>query len=177
MSSRVESTITCPYCSHKFSFTLYRSIWGEYPDNRELVMTNKINVASCPACKSSTKLNYPFIYTNSKLFFAVWWEPYYDTQIDKDAIGYAKMLGEESYLAKAPRIADWDEFKNTILKFERGDLKGQLGSKSNEMAKQVEGTMKQLLESTKKKPKSGCLLLALLLFFTSIACLSSIILL
>jgi len=68
MSKRIDAKITCPNCSHQFDFTLYRSIWGEYPENRELVMSDKINVATCPSCKKSTKLAYPFIYTNAKQF-------------------------------------------------------------------------------------------------------------
>ena len=35
MSKRVEAKITCPNCDHQFDFTLYRSIWGEYSENRE----------------------------------------------------------------------------------------------------------------------------------------------
>jgi Zn ribbon nucleic-acid-binding protein len=85
MSKRIEAKITCPNCSNQFDFTLYRSIWGEYPENRELVMTNQINVASCPSCNHATKLQYPFIYTNANQHFAVWWEPEYDAQIDSDS--------------------------------------------------------------------------------------------
>lgn len=88
-------------------------------------MSDKINVAKCPSCGDSTKLVFPFIYTNAKQHFAVWWEPEYDPQIDKDSAGYAGMLGEGNYLATAPRIRAWDEFKETILKFERGELKGK----------------------------------------------------
>jgi Zn ribbon nucleic-acid-binding protein len=69
MSKRIEAKITCPNCSNQFDFTLYRSIWGEYPENRELVMTNQINVASCPSCNHATKLQYPFIYTNANQHF------------------------------------------------------------------------------------------------------------
>ena len=94
MSKRIEAKITCPNCSNQFDFTLYRSIWGEYPENRELVMTNQINVATCPSCNHSTKLQFPFIYTNANQHFAVWWEPEFDAQIDSDSKGYAKMMGE-----------------------------------------------------------------------------------
>jgi Zn ribbon nucleic-acid-binding protein len=137
MSKRIEAKITCPNCSNQFDFTLYRSIWGEYPENRELVMTNQINVASCPSCNHATKLQYPFIYTNANQHFAVWWEPEYDAQIDSDSAGYAKMLGEGNYLATAPRIKSWSEFKNTILKFENGELKGKPGTIGKEMNDQM----------------------------------------
>jgi len=80
-------------------------------------------VATCPYCGTMTKLSYPFIYTNAKQLFAVWWEPYYDPQIDKDKVGYEKMLGKGDYLATAPRVKDWNEFKQTIIQFEKSNLK------------------------------------------------------
>jgi transcription elongation factor Elf1 len=162
MSKRVEAKISCPNCNHQFDFTLYRSIWGEYPENRELVMTDKINVASCPSCNVSTKVVYPFIYTNTNQQFAVWWEPLYDAQIDSDKVGYAKMVGEGNYLATAPRIKDWNEFKNTILKFERGELKAKTGTISKDMEDKMQGFLKHI-EDKNKKSKSGCLGIALVL--------------
>lgn len=159
MSKRVESTLICPKCNHKFDYTLYRSIWGEYPENRELVMSDKINVANCPSCSFATKIQFPFIYTNAKQHFAVWWEPQYDSQIDKDSVGYAKLLGDDNYLARAPRIKDWSEFKNTILKFENGILKGSIGSKSEEM----KGQVSDMLKRVNSQNKSGCLGLLILL--------------
>jgi transcription elongation factor Elf1 len=58
MSKRLEAKITCPNCNHQFDFTLYRSIWGEYPENRDLVMSDRINVATCPSCGVATKLDF-----------------------------------------------------------------------------------------------------------------------
>lgn len=162
MSKRIEAKITCPNCSTQFDFTLYRSIWGEYPENRELVMSNKINVATCPSCKQSTKLLYPFIYTNANQHFAVWWEPEFDPQIDSDSEGYSKMLGAGNYLATAPRIKDWNEFKNTIVKFESGVLKANAGTISKEMENQMQGFLKHLQNQNNKK-NSGCLGVALIL--------------
>lgn len=161
MSKRVEAKITCPACANQFDFTLYRTIWGEYPENRELVMSNKINVATCPNCKKATKLPYPFMYTNSKQQFAVWWEPEFDHQIGKDSEAYVQMMGAGNYLAAAPRIKDWDEFKNTILKFERGELKAKPATISKEMEDQMQGFLKHLQNQNKKK-SSGCLGIVLL---------------
>jgi hypothetical protein len=155
MSKRVKVTITCPNCNNHFDYTLFRSIWGEYPENRELVMSDKINVAVCPHCKTSTKLLFPFIYTNAKQFFAVWWEPSYDPQIDKDKEGYERILGQNNYLATAPRIKEWDDFKQTILKFERGELNAEKGEISKEMKSQDDDFLKYMKKKNKKK--SGCL--------------------
>jgi len=151
MSKRIEAQISCPHCSNRFDYTLFRSIWGEYPENRALVMEDKINVATCPSCNTSTKLLYAFIYTNADQDFAVWWEPQYDPHIDKDSKGYAAALGEGNYLAAAPRIEDWEEFKNTIIKFETGVLKGKPGNFSKDMGSQVKGALKHR-GGKKKKP-------------------------
>ncbi len=167
MSKRVDAKITCPSCDHQFDFSLYRSIWGEYPENRELVMSDKINVATCPSCRKSTKLTFPFIYTNAKQFFAVWWEPHYDPQIDEDSKGYSKMLGQGNYLSTAPRIKEWTEFKQTILKFENGTSKGNPGVASNEMKEQMEGFLKHFQDKNTKKGKSGCL--GVILLFLSLS--------
>jgi len=164
MSKKIDAKISCPACGYKFDFSLFRSIWGEYPENRELVMSDKINVATCPSCKHSTKLIFPFIYTNAKLFFAVWWEPEYDPQIDSDSEGYKNMLGAGNYLATAPRIKDWNEFKKTILKFERGDLKGQPGKIGSDMQKEMQGFMKHLQDQNKRKQSGGCLGTILFIF-------------
>lgn len=160
MSKRIEAKITCPNCQNQFDYTLFRSIWGEYPANRELVMKDKINVAICNQCGIATKLNYPFIYTNAKHCFAVWWEPVYDNQIDSDAQGYSLILGKGNYLATAPRIKSWEQFKNTIIQFENGELKGQPA--------QMEGFVKSIEEKNKKG--KGCLgvFLALIIAMTTL---------
>ena len=150
MSKQIEAKLTCPNCHHQFSFTLYRTIWGEYPDNRELVMSDSINVATCPFCKTTSKLDFSFFYTNQPQHFAVWWEPEYDSQIDTDSQGYARMLGADSYLANAPRIKDWNEFKDTILKFETGELEGEAEAKTEETQNLMEGFVEYLKEEQKE---------------------------
>jgi len=124
MSHRIETTLTCSYCNHQFNYKLFRSIWGGEPGNLELVMSDKINFVSCPICKSSSKLNFPFLYTNSEKNFAVWWEPYYDPQIDEEVAVFKKLGRGINFYSEAPRIKDWQEFKNIIIKYEVGELKG-----------------------------------------------------
>jgi transcription elongation factor Elf1 len=162
MSKRIESKINCPVCGNQFDFTLYRTIWGEYPENRDLVMSNKINVATCPNCKKETKLEFPFMYTNSKLQFAVWWEPVFDLQIGRDSEGYVQLMGAGNYLATAPRVKDWNDFKDTILKFESGELKANPVILSTDMKNNMRDFIDHIKEKNKKK-KSGCL--GTLLFF------------
>jgi hypothetical protein len=161
MNHRVQTKITCPGCSRQFNFRLYRSVWGEYPENRELVMSDKINVATCPSCGDSTKISYPFIYTNVLKFFAVWWEPFNDPQIEEDQKSYMKSFGADYYLTSVPRVKDWNEFKSTILKFEKGELKSTTGKFGN----QAQGNNKQHNGSKAIKSKSGCSLTFLLFLF------------
>ncbi len=165
MSKRVESRITCPACRNQYDFTLYRTIWGEESENRDLVMTDKVNVGICPACGTSYKIPYPFMYTNRDQHFAVWWEPEYDPQIDSDQRVYTGMVGPNHYLAAAPRVKDWEDFKFTILKYERGVLEGSSERTGKEMRKQMDGFL-QHIEKTNKK-KKGCLGV---LFFCLVAC-------
>jgi len=169
MSKRLEAKINCPDCGKQFDYTLYRTIWGEYPENRELVMSNKINVATCPSCKKETKLEFPFMYTNAKQQFAVWWEPKFDPQIGKDSEGYVQMLGSGNYLAAAPRIKDWNEFKNSILKFERGELKSKPVTIGKEIGDQMQGFLNHLQVKNNNR-NSGCLsVLVLLIGFGAFA--------
>jgi hypothetical protein len=124
MSKTYEIQEECPACKFPFEFTMFRTIWGELPENRELVMSDSVNVATCKACGLKITIVAPLFYTNSENMFAVWWEPNPDPQIDADRDLYALLGGANCYLANAPRIKDWIEFKDAILKFERGELKG-----------------------------------------------------
>lgn len=119
MSMQFDAELDCPACGSKFTAKLYRTIWGEYPENRALVMQDKINVVTCPHCGKMTRVIAPLFYTNSRQQFAVWYEPYHDPMIDNDAAGYARIKGPNFYLAAAPRIADWEEFKAKIEELEQ----------------------------------------------------------
>ena len=93
-----------------------------------MVFNDEINSPICPHCNTKTKIaNAPLLYHDAKKLFAVWYEPEYDANIEKECEEYAKMFGPDSYLAKPPRIKDWEEFKNTIRKFEKGVLKADPG--------------------------------------------------
>jgi len=124
MSPKEEIQGTCK-CGHTHSMTLYRSIWGEYPENRKMVMQDEINVFHCPDCGFRVKIETSLMYTNADMFFAVIWEPEHDEGIDKNIELLDKLMGKGNYLSEAPRIKDWEEFKKTIIRFERGELKGK----------------------------------------------------
>lgn len=162
MSKRYEIEEKCPACNLPFKFTMYRSIWGEDPENRELVMSDAVNVAKCRACGLEIKIAASLFYTNAPNTFAVWWEPNPDPQIDADRDGYIKLGGPNCYLAAAPRVKEWNEFKNTILKFERGELKGGPLTFSGDL----QGAFKAMADASRSKRKSGCL--GLMLFLSSL---------
>jgi len=162
MSKKYEIEEKCPACSLPFKLTMYRSIWGEHPENREIVMSDAVNVAKCRACRLEIKIAASLFYTNAPNTFAVWWEPNPDPQIDADREGYIKLGGANCYLATAPRVKEWNEFKDTILKFERGELKGGPLTFSGDL----QGAFKAMADSSRSKKKGGCL--GLMLFLSSL---------
>ncbi|MFZ1546134.1 MAG: CpXC domain-containing protein [Candidatus Nitrotoga sp.] len=118
MSKQVEVSITCPSCKNKFKTSLFRTLWVENQENRDLVLYDRINLFTCPSCKSSARVKFPFLCTNVKKGFALWYEPYHDPEIDKDIAQYAAHFGTSSFYALAPRIKDWYEFKKKLIEME-----------------------------------------------------------
>ena len=158
MSKLLDATIRCPQCGQSYPVKLLRTIWGEHESLREKVMNDEVNICTCPHCSYSFKAPFPFMYVDVVAGFAVWWEPEYDQGIDSDQASYAKMFGPNSYYAAAPRIADWDEFIETIKMYYRGELKGGKIEKFDASA------LKQSLNQSNKKNKtSGCLGIVLLI--------------
>lgn len=115
MSKKLCANITCPQCAHVFPMQLYRSIWVEHPENRALILNDEINVMTCPKCRFHERLEFPFLCTNVKRGFALWYEPYHDPDIDEDIAHYKKMMGPNSFYAKAPRIPVWSDFKKKLI--------------------------------------------------------------
>jgi len=171
MSQQYKAILPCPNCNNYFEATLYRSIWGEYPENREMVFNNTINSPICPHCKVRANIeNTTLLYHNVKKPFAVWYEPVYDRSIDEEKAEYSRMMGSQSYLAKAPRIKNWEEFKRTILKFETGEIKANPGQISPELDADFNGFLNNFSSKAKKSKNSGCLL-----FFAFIIIISSLV--
>ena len=154
MSKLVDAMITCPLCGKQYPVKLFRTLWGEHQELRDKVMNDEVNVCTCPHCGHSFTALYPFMYVDVKAGFAVWWEPVPDADIDADAKEYANMFGSSSYYATAPRIADWEEFKETIRKYYRGELQGGKIEKMD---------FTTLRKSTGNSQNKGCLGLVTLL--------------
>ncbi len=129
MSKRIEAELTCPQCQARFVDDVFLTLWIEDPKNRAMVFEDCVNVVHCPKCGWEIRVINTLFCTNRDLNFAVWYEPEPDPDIDVQAEGYAAIMGPTSYFATAPRVADWEEFKETILKFERGELKGEAPTK------------------------------------------------
>jgi DNA-directed RNA polymerase subunit M/transcription elongation factor TFIIS len=126
MSKKMKANITCSKCRNSQDFYLYRTLWIEVPENRDLVLSDKVNYFKCNSCGYEERLQFPFLCTNSEKKYAVWFEPYHDAQIDIDRELYKKHSGENSYFARAPRIKDWDEFKKMILELEKSKSEGDV---------------------------------------------------
>lgn len=145
MSKRLGAQIQCGACGHKFNVSLYRSIWIEEPANRDLIFSDQINRFNCPSCRNHIDTEFAFLATNVKRQIAIWFEPQHDPNIDKDIAGYKKMMGSNSFYAKAPRISDWEEFKRTILEYERkSGGTGDPGKPSKELSKSMSDFIRKL---------------------------------
>lgn len=123
MSKMVSANITCPSCKKQQQFELFRTLWIEDNDNRKLLFEDKINHFACPSCNYSERLEFPFLVTNVNKKLAVWYEPYHDTDIDRDIQQYVEHMGSDSFYAKAPRITDWNKFKNKVRELESAESK------------------------------------------------------
>jgi len=124
MSKKVELDMDCPRCKTAFKAMLYRTIWVEYPENMELITTNRINTVECPACGLSERQPFPFLATNARKNVAIWYEPIPDRNIDSDVALYRKHFGDNYFLATAERIKDWEEFKRRLIDLnKRSDAK------------------------------------------------------
>lgn len=135
LSKRIPARVTCPSCERAFDVELFRSLWIEYPENRKLVSDDKVNVVACPYCKTTTRLEFPFLCTNVQRRIAIWYEPYHDPAVDDDIKEYAKHFGPKSFYAIAPRVRDWNEFKVKLIELEAfSDKQGPLPKASPEMA-------------------------------------------
>lgn len=100
------------------------------------------------------------LYVDAVKQFAVWWEPVYDPQIDEMTVGFSKMLGHGNYYETAPRISDWEEFKETI------NRSIVVNSKDNQ--KRLQEDKKEAFsnisaEISKKSHRTGCLSMTFLI--------------
>lgn len=119
MSKLLDVKVPCPRCGKTKEMKLYRTIWIEYPENRALVFDDKVNVFTCEKCRFSEKLPIPLLATNAQDHIAVWYEPFPDPQIDEDSRLYAKHMGQNCFYATAPRVREWEEFKQKIVELEQ----------------------------------------------------------
>ena len=120
MSQKVKMIFECPSCKTEFSAEIFKTLWIEFPENRELVFKNSVNLVTCTGCGSPIKIETPLLCTNIKMNFAVWYDPRHDEHVTEEIRKYVKVLGADTYFATAPRIPDWEDFKSTLLKYEQG---------------------------------------------------------
>jgi len=58
------------------------------------------------------------MYVDKRRSFAVWYEPSPDPAIDRELPEYEKAFGPGNFYTRAPRVRDWQEFKEAILRLE-----------------------------------------------------------
>ncbi len=175
MSKILDATITCPKCGKQYPVKLFRTIWGESPELRAKVMNDEVNICTCPHCSYSFHAPLAMMYVDVHKKFAVWWEPEYDSGIEEMSAGFTRMLGPNNYYVLAPRISDWQDFKDTINKYYSGELRGQSEEAEREQEKRMTEVANNLLANMKKqqKSKSGCMV-TIALFVVSIGALLSL---
>lgn len=164
MSQQVQVTVTCPKCGKQYQEKLFRTVWGEHESMRNAVMNDNINICKCPHCGYSFHAPMAMMYVDVQKRFAVWWEPEYDSNIEETTAAFAKMLGAGNFYETAPRITDWDEFKDTIKKYYSGELKGQSDEVTRRQDAVFSAMAKNFSTNSHKKNNSGCMVVALAVF-------------
>lgn len=125
MSKTYSAAFPCGACGNRIEATLFRTLWIEVPENRLMVFEDRVNAPLCGKCGTRNQIDASLMATNKEMNFAVWYDPEGDPDIDKMAGMFVVTMGEGNYMSTAPKVADWDEFKRTIEKFESGELVGK----------------------------------------------------
>ena len=123
MEKQIDYSISCPKCNRLVNAVVQNTVYGDVPGNMEKVMNDRINIAKCPHCGHSFQVPVSVMYANQIKHYAVWYEPIHDPKIEESSKIWGQMLGD--FYEQAPRIHDWEMFKDTITKFESGELKIQ----------------------------------------------------
>lgn len=150
MSKLIDVAVKCSTCGYKFEAQLYRSLWIEHEKYRDLVLDDHANLITCPSCKTSHRANFSLLCTNVKKQFAVWYEPTHDAQIDKDIALYSAQFGKNSFYATAPRIKNWNAFKEKLTELEKNI---KLASQQNIYSKPNQSSTSNNSGSNKAYPK------------------------
>ena len=156
MSKIVEGMAKCPECGNQYHVSLFRSLWGEHPEKRALVFNNLANVIKCSNCGYTERAAISFLYVDMVKQFAVWYDPVNDPDIDKEKPQYEQMFGKANFYVTAPKIRTWENFKETILQFERGELKAKpIDSRKSETM--TRGFIEHINKENNKSKSGGCL--------------------
>lgn len=114
MNKQIDVSVRCPTCTQIVPVKVYRLLSVEDPHNLDLVLSDRVNVITCPKCNNPVRVNASLFCANVLNKFAIWYEPFHDPQIDVDCRSYSVAMGPDNFYSKAPRIADWGEFKRKL---------------------------------------------------------------
>lgn len=151
MSKQSGIQVSCGNCQAAFNAQLWRIVWTETPGLRAMIFDDTLNVLRCPRCGVTSRPPLALLFVDQNRGFAVWYEPEHDSMIDDEIPQYARQFGANCYYVTAPRIPEWQRFKETILKFERGELKAEPLDRSK-MVAALMGTAQK-----RKSARGGCL--------------------
>jgi hypothetical protein len=161
MSKQLDATAVCGHCGHRFPTKVYRTLWIEDPEHRKSVLEDRVNNITCPRCGTINATDLALLCSNAELGFALWYEPLPDPVIDLDIAGFVRHLGPTHYLAKAPRIHDWKQFKKSLLEMEEDrlrEVKGSCGRKKeawHQSGSSAQSTYKRLWDWFTKYRRSN----------------------
>ena len=72
MSQLIRASISCPHCHTQYEAELFRSIWGENPQNKAMVFSDQINRTTCPRCGQTSFAIPSLLYSNKDLHRYAW---------------------------------------------------------------------------------------------------------
>jgi len=122
MSKKVEIEASCPFCSFGQTVTFYTSVNVSLePELREKIFEDEVNTFICLNCSKTCLISADLLYHDMDNKFAVWFCPEGDIPEEEKKMSekIIKSIGLGEYLSKAPVTYTWDEFKKTILIFEK----------------------------------------------------------
>ena len=84
--------VTCPYCQAKFAAPTQRVVdVGQDPKLKVALLQGRLNVATCPQCGNTGRLNAPFIYHDPEKELALCFVP---TELGLPATDQQKLIGD-----------------------------------------------------------------------------------
>jgi len=122
MSNEVNLNIPCPFCGNNQTVSAYTSVNVTLdPHLRLEVFDDNLNSFTCLECEMISLIPIGLLYHDMDRRFGVWYCPSGDVpeEVKRLFEEMSHMHGVGEYLSQAPTTCNWEEFKGTIIKFEK----------------------------------------------------------